>query len=107
MPQNTIEADLPATTEQGLPMRQIQAALQRAQATNQELALLADRVSDAVMICDAQRCIRWVNPSFSRLTGFSLAESLDQQPEELLSGPHTEAALITRINQTLAQGHAV
>ena len=107
MPQNTIEADLPVTTEQGLPMRQIQAALQRAQATNQELALLADRVSDAVMICDAQRCIRWVNPSFSRLTGFSLSESLDQQPEELLSGPHTEAALITRINQTLAQGHAV
>ncbi len=107
MPQNTIEADLPVATEQGLPMRQIQAALQRAQATNQELALLADRVSDAVMICDAQRCIRWVNPSFSRLTGFSLSESLDQQPEELLSGPHTEAALITRINQTLAQGHAV
>lgn len=107
MPQNTIEADLPAASEQGLPMRQIQAALQRAQATNQELALLADRVSDAVMICDAQRCIRWVNPSFTRLTGFSLAESLDQQPEELLSGPHTEAALITRINQTLAQGHAV
>jgi PAS domain S-box-containing protein len=107
MPQNTIEADLPALTEQGLPLRQIQAALQRAQATNQELALLADRVSDAVMICDAQRCIRWVNPSFTRLTGFSLAESLDQQPEELLSGPHTEAALITRINQTLAQGHAI
>ncbi|WP_374315731.1 response regulator [Aquabacterium sp.] len=84
-----------------------EAALLRAQTTNQDLALLADRVSDAVMICDARRCIRWVNPAFSRLTGFSLGESLDQQPEELLSGPHTETSLITRINQTLAQGEAI
>ncbi len=107
MPTVTLEVNPNVATEAAQSLKHIQAALQHAQATNQELALLADRVSDAVMICDAQRCIRWVNPSFTRLTGFSLAESLDQQPEELLSGPHTEAALITRINQTLAQGLAV
>ncbi|MDE2401156.1 MAG: response regulator [Burkholderiales bacterium] len=107
MAHETIAIESDTTADQNQQLRQIQAALQMAQATNQELALLVDRVSDAVMICDAQRCIRWVNPAFTRLTGFSLAESLDQQPEELLSGPHTEATLITRINQTLAQGHAI
>lgn len=90
-----------------MPNLLFEAALLRAQTTNQDLALLADRVSDAVMICDARRCIRWVNPAFARLTGFSLSESLDQQPEELLSGPHTEPSLITRINQTLARGEAI
>ena len=88
-------------------MRQLQTALQRAQATNQELALVADRVTDAILICDAQRCISWVNPAFTRLTGFSLTECHGQLPEELLSGPHTDAAIVAQINQSLAQGASV
>ncbi|MFN3888172.1 MAG: ATP-binding protein [Aquabacterium sp.] len=96
-----------AFEQQGQMLRQLQAALARAQATNQELALVADRVTDAIVICDARRCITWVNPAFTRLTGFSLTESHGQQPEELLSGPHTDTATITRINQMLAQGATV
>lgn len=96
-----------AFEQQGQVMRQLQAALQRAQATNQELALVADRVTDAILICDAQRCISWVNPAFTRLTGFTLTECHGQLPEELLSGPHTDPATITRINQVLAQGGSI
>jgi PAS domain S-box-containing protein len=96
-----------AFEQQGQVLRQLQAALQRSQATNQELALVADRVSDAIVICDAQRCISWVNPAFTRLTGFTLTECHGQQPEELLSGPHTDPAVITRINQVLAQGEGI
>jgi PAS domain S-box-containing protein len=96
-----------AFEQQGQVLRQLQAALQRSQATNQELALVADRVSDAIVICDARRCISWVNPAFTRLTGFSLTECHGQQPEELLSGPHTDPAVITRINQVLAQGEGI
>ncbi len=76
-------------------------------ATTQELALIADRVNDAVLICDASRCIRWANPAFTRLTGFTLSECLGQLPEELLSGPHTEAAVIAQMNQQLARGASV
>lgn len=86
---------------------QLQSALQRAQATNQELALIADRVSDAIILCDARRCITWVNPAFTRLTGFTLTECHGQLPEELLCGPQTDSAAITRINQQLAQGQSV
>ena len=96
-----------AFEQQGQVLKQVQAALQRAQSTNQELALVADRVTDAILICDAQRCIKWVNPSFTRLTGFTLTVCHGQLTEELLSGPHTDPAVITRVNQTLAQGQAV
>ena len=96
-----------AFEQQGQVIKQLQTALQRAQATNQELALVADRVTDAIMICDAQRCISWVNPAFARLTGFTLTECHGQLPEELLSGPHTDPATVTRINQVLAQGGSI
>ncbi len=93
--------------QQAQLIHQLQTALQRAHSTNQELALIADRVSDAILICDTQRCITWVNPAFTRLTGFTLTESHGQQPEELLSGPHTDSATITHINQALAQGDSI
>lgn len=96
-----------AFEQQGQVLKQVQVALQRAQSTNQELALVADRVTDAILICDAQRCIKWVNPSFTRLTGFTLTECHGQLTEELLSGPHTDPAVITRVNQTLAHGQSV
>lgn len=96
-----------AFEQQGQVLRQLQAALHRSQATNQELALVADRVTDAILICDAQRCISWVNPAFTKLTGFALTECHGQLPEELLSGPHTDPATITRINQSLAQGEGI
>lgn len=96
-----------ATTQADLLIQQLQSALQRAQSTNQELALIADRVNDAILICDVQRCITWVNPAFTRLTGFTLTECHGQQPEELLSGPHTDSGTITQINQALTQGDSI
>lgn len=96
-----------AFEQQAQVIRQLQTALDRAQSTNQELALVADRVRDAILLCDMQRCITWVNPAFTRLTGFTLTECHGQQPEELLSGPHTDTATITRINQVLAQGGSI
>ena len=96
-----------ALAQQTLLVQQLQTAVHRSQSTNQELALIADRVSDAILICDMQRCITWVNPAFTRLTGFALTECHGQQPEELLSGPHTDSAIITHINQALAQGDSI
>ena len=79
----------------------------RAQATNQELALMADRITDAVLVCDAQRCIRWANPAFTRLTGYTLEDAYGRQVEELLSGPQTDAEAVRRINQWISQGEGV
>jgi PAS domain S-box-containing protein len=79
----------------------------RGQATNQELALMADRITDAVLVCDEQRCIRWANPAFTQLTGYALQDAYGRQVEELLSGPQTDAEAVTRINQLISQGQGV
>ncbi|HEX5373249.1 MAG TPA: response regulator, partial [Aquabacterium sp.] len=79
----------------------------RGQATNQELALMADRITDAVLVCDEQRCIRWANPAFTQLTGYALQDAYGRQVEELLSGPQTDADAVTRINQLISQGEGV
>ena len=83
------------------------AAAKRFQATNQELALMADRITDAVLVCDEQRCIRWANPAFTQLTGYTLQEAYGRQLEELLSGPQTDAQAVARINQALSHGEGV
>jgi PAS domain S-box-containing protein len=102
-----LHAQQDALEQQPKLLKQLQTALQRAQATNQELALVADRVNDAILICDANRCISWVNPAFTKLSGFTLTECHGQLPEELLCGPHTDAASIARVNQSLAQGASI
>jgi PAS domain S-box-containing protein len=61
-------------------------ALLHANQTNQELALLADRSPSAVLVCDRDFRIRWVNPSFTRTTGYTLAEAKGQRPDVLLDG---------------------
>ncbi len=83
------------------------ASARRFQATNQELALMADRITDAVLVCDEQRCIRWANPAFTQLTGYVLQEAYGRQLEELLSGPQTDAQAVAKINQALSHGEGV
>ena len=82
-------------------------ALPDAQASARELAVLADRIADAVIVCDAQRNILWANPAFTRLTGYTLEDAQGRQLDELISGPQTDAETITRLCQTLARGEGV
>ncbi len=46
---------------------------------------------DAVMITDARGIIQSVNPSFCKLTGYSMNEAIGQTPNLLSSGQHDES----------------
>jgi PAS domain S-box-containing protein len=81
-------------------------ALHKALAVNQELALLADRSPNAVMICDADQRIRWVNPSFIQATGYSLQEARGMRPDDLL-GPGQDDATVRLMQQRVMRGEAV
>jgi PAS domain S-box-containing protein len=50
-----------------------------------------DAVANGVVITDAQGIILWVNPAFTRMTGYSSAEVIGQNPRLLKSGEHPEA----------------
>lgn len=82
-------------------------ALESAQMANQELALLAERSPNAVMICDQDMGICWVNPSFTQTTGYTLAEARGQHPHLLLGPPDSREETLAMMSQRLRRGEAI
>jgi PAS domain S-box-containing protein len=73
------------------------AGMRRAEAEAQKLALVASHTANAVTLTDADWKIEWVNESFTKFFGHTLAEAKGRRPDELLRGPgtsdHTLAAI--------------
>jgi PAS domain S-box-containing protein len=64
------------------------------QATQQVLRLQGsalEHAANAVVITDRDGQIEWVNPAFTRLTGYEPAEAIGQNPKVLKSGRHAES----------------
>ncbi len=70
------------------------------------LSLVANETSNSVIITDATGCIEYVNPGFSRITGFSQEEAIGKKPGALLQGPDTNPETVARIRQRLADQEA-
>ena len=79
--------------DQGAPTNDTyasEAALSPLPQTN--LALLAtaiEQAGDAIVITDTGARIRYVNPAFTRMTGYSAAEAIGENPSILTSGRQT------------------
>lgn len=56
-----------------------------------KLAAALDQAGNAVLITDVRGLIEYVNPAFTRLTGYSLAELKGRTPSALKSGLYDEA----------------
>lgn len=70
---------------------QIQAYQQQLEVQNLELRKLSraiEQSANAIMITDAEGVITYVNPAFTRITGYTAAEVLGQTPRILKSGLH-------------------
>ena len=66
------------------------------------LALVADHTHNAVVITDAAGRIVWVNPGFTRITGYDPAEVLGRTPGSFLQGPGTDPDTVAAVTQALA-----
>ncbi|MBL8348349.1 MAG: PAS-domain containing protein [Rubrivivax sp.] len=75
--------------------------LQHSEAQARKLALVASHTDDAVVITDAERRIEWVNESFTRLTGYTLAEAAGRRTSDFLRGPATDSGTAARIDEEL------
>jgi PAS domain S-box-containing protein len=75
----------------------------------QELTLLAmavEQVGDPVEITDADGRFTYVNPAFTRVTGYGPAEVIGREPQEVLhSGYHPEAFFVA-MEEQLDQGRS-
>ena len=56
-----------------------------------QAAAVFDATQEGVLVTDARQCIVHCNPAFTRITGYSQAEILGQQPSLLKSGRHDQA----------------
>lgn len=82
------------------------ASLRMTEAEARKLALVADRTDNAVMICNEQACVEWVNDGFVRATGHTLDEVRGKHPSEFLYGPRTDPEVASAIRSTVRQGES-
>jgi PAS domain S-box-containing protein len=62
-----------------------------------------DAAANGVVITDREGRIEWVNPAFSRLTGYGAAEAMGRTPRFLKSG-HQDDAFYTEMWNTITAG---
>ena len=67
------------------------------------LSLVANETDNSVIITDAAGKIEYVNPGFSRLTGYTIEEVRGQIPGKVLQGKHTDPQTVARISDNLKQ----
>jgi PAS domain S-box-containing protein len=62
----------------------------RAEEDNRRLAMVANTTTNMVVIADGEGRIEWINPAFTRITGYTLAEVIGKRPGSFLRGPETD-----------------
>lgn len=65
------------------------------------LSLVANETDNSVIISDEQGLIQYVNPGFSKLTGYTSEEVIGKKPGAVLQGEHTSKETIKRIRENL------
>jgi PAS domain S-box-containing protein len=78
-------------------------ARKRAEAERERLIRAVEQSGEAIMITDADGDILYVNPAFTKITGYSREEAIGQNPRFLQSGRH-DAAFYRDMWSTLLAG---
>ena len=66
-----------------------------------ELAQISTMSNDAILMTDVDERIIWINPAFTRLTGFDEKASLGRRPGHLLQGADTDKETTARIREAI------
>jgi PAS domain S-box-containing protein len=78
-----------------------------AQPDSAAIAGLLQATARSVVVCDAFSRIVWVNPGFTRLTGYTPSEAVGRNPGKLLQGSRTDRATVARLHEALTAGRAM
>jgi two-component system sensor histidine kinase/response regulator len=88
---------------------QVESTNEKLAATAEErsrLALVASKTASGVVIMGANGRMEWVNDAFTRMTGYSLAETEGRALSELLIGPNTDSESLAGIREHLDRAEA-
>jgi PAS domain S-box-containing protein len=84
--------------------RRFEQELRRSRDSAKRLALVAEHTDNAVIITDAAGRIEWVNAAYSRLSGYTLEESIGRTPRDILTGPETDVRTLAEMQAAVAAG---
>ncbi|PIQ21306.1 MAG: PAS domain-containing sensor histidine kinase, partial [Cytophagales bacterium CG18_big_fil_WC_8_21_14_2_50_42_9] len=70
----------------------------------EKLSLVARKITNGVVITDAQGLTEWVNEGFTHITGYTLSDIIGKKPGTILQGPETDPATIKRISNKIKTG---
>jgi PAS domain S-box-containing protein len=76
----------------------------RAEQENKRLALVANTTTNMVVIADGSGAIQWVNPAFTRITGYQLSEVIGRKPGHFLRGPATDPETSAYMGRQISLG---
>ena len=82
--------------------RQMTTDLRRSEAESSRLALVASHTINGVVVTDAEGRVEWINPGFTRISGYTFEEVRGKKPGDLLQGPDTDRAVVAQIRERLA-----
>lgn len=78
-------------------------ARKRAEEENRRLAMVANATTNLVVLVDQEGKIEWVNPAFTRTTGYSLEEVTGKKPGHVLRGPDTDVEALRMMSEKVRQ----
>jgi PAS domain S-box-containing protein len=77
----------------------------RAEEENRRLAMVANTTTNSVILADGDGKIEWINPAFTRITGYSLEEVVGKKPGSFLKGPSTDKKVSEFMREKIRAGH--
>lgn len=76
-------------------------AMVKARKEFETLSLVANETDNSVVITDSEGAIEYINPGFTKLTGFNIDEVRGKKPGDILQGPDTDPETRQRIRKNL------
>ncbi|WJG10428.1 PAS domain S-box protein [Aliiglaciecola sp. LCG003] len=80
-----------------------QRKLQESMAKNAFLASVVQETDNSIIIFTPELKIRWANPAFTEISGYSFEEAIGRTPLELLSGPLTDKSTIEALGLSVKE----
>lgn len=97
-------ARLPFAVNGALERKRNRIAQAEAEMTLRLQSTALQSAANAIAITDHHGVIQWVNPAFSTLTGYSLAEAVNRNPRELLRSGRHDVAFYKSLWDTILAG---
>jgi PAS domain S-box-containing protein len=77
--------------------------LEEKQVRLQEMAVIAEKTTNAIMITNQNEEIEWVNEGYEKLTGFSFEEVVGKKPKVLVNSVSENSEAIKRMRESFAK----